>query len=121
VFGFGRLLVRISRCEYSADTEADEQKKMNARTKDALDESLILSDKLVPCVPIISCLDPKRFLFRIVQNLVSELLVDVGALYKASEAVRKFNKSRLPGTVDLCFHLGCTARHAMVLCSRIYQ
>jgi len=61
VFGFGRLLVRISRCEYSADTETDEQKKMNARTKDALDESLILSDKLVPCVPIISCLDPNVF------------------------------------------------------------
>ncbi|KIM81717.1 hypothetical protein PILCRDRAFT_97607 [Piloderma croceum F 1598] len=45
-----------------------ELKKMNARTKDALDETLILSGKII-------------------QDLVSELLVDVGALYKASEAV----------------------------------
>jgi hypothetical protein len=31
-----------------------------------------------------------RSMFRIIQDLVSELLVDVGALYKASEAVRMF-------------------------------
>ncbi|KAJ7271034.1 muts domain V-domain-containing protein [Mycena rebaudengoi] len=42
--------------------------KMNARMKDALDETLILSDKII-------------------QDLVAEILVDVGALYKASEAV----------------------------------
>ncbi|KII94447.1 hypothetical protein PLICRDRAFT_428887 [Plicaturopsis crispa FD-325 SS-3] len=45
-----------------------ELKKMNARLKDALDETLILSDKII-------------------QDLVSEILVDVGCLYKASEAV----------------------------------
>ncbi|KAJ6630078.1 muts domain V-domain-containing protein [Mycena sp. CBHHK59/15] len=43
-------------------------KKMNARMKDALDETLILSDKII-------------------QDLVAEILMDVGALYKASEAV----------------------------------
>ncbi|KAG6876489.1 hypothetical protein C0992_012794, partial [Termitomyces sp. T32_za158] len=42
--------------------------KMNARMKDALDETLMLSDKIV-------------------QDLVAEILVDIGALYKASEAV----------------------------------
>ncbi|KAG6874127.1 hypothetical protein C0995_005543 [Termitomyces sp. Mi166 len=42
--------------------------KMNARMKDALDETLMLSDKIV-------------------QDLVVEILADVGALYKASEAV----------------------------------
>lgn len=36
--------------------------------KDALDETLILSDKII-------------------QDLVAEILTDVGALYKASEAV----------------------------------
>ncbi|KAF7326661.1 MutS 4 [Mycena venus] len=43
-------------------------KKMNARMKDALDETLILSEKII-------------------QDLVAEILVDMGALYKASEAV----------------------------------
>ncbi|KNZ82138.1 MutS like protein [Termitomyces sp. J132] len=42
--------------------------KMNARMKDALDETLMLSDAIV-------------------QDLVVEILTDVGALYKASEAV----------------------------------
>ncbi|THV01237.1 hypothetical protein K435DRAFT_750386 [Dendrothele bispora CBS 962.96] len=45
-----------------------ELKKMNARMKDALDETLILSDNIV-------------------QDLVLEILLDIGALYKASEAV----------------------------------
>ncbi|KAJ4485332.1 muts domain V-domain-containing protein [Lentinula aciculospora] len=45
-----------------------ELKKMNARMQDALDETLILSDKII-------------------QDLVTEILVNVGALYKASEAV----------------------------------
>ena len=44
------------------------QKKMNARMKDALDESLLLSDKII-------------------QDLTAEILVHAGALYKASEAV----------------------------------
>ncbi|KAJ7874954.1 DNA mismatch repair protein MutS, partial [Mycena olivaceomarginata] len=43
-------------------------KKMNAKMKDALDETLILSE-------------------RIIHDLVADILVDVGALYKASEAV----------------------------------
>ncbi|KAJ3551161.1 hypothetical protein NM688_g4876 [Phlebia brevispora] len=42
--------------------------KRNARMKDALDETLILSD-------------------RIIQELVAGIVVDIGALYKASEAV----------------------------------
>ncbi|KAJ2926876.1 hypothetical protein H1R20_g10205, partial [Candolleomyces eurysporus] len=43
-------------------------KKMNARMKDALDETLLLSDKVI-------------------QELTAEVLVHAGALYKASEAV----------------------------------
>ncbi|TFK71735.1 hypothetical protein BDN72DRAFT_764445 [Pluteus cervinus] len=45
-----------------------ELKKLNARMKDALDETLILSDKII-------------------QELVVEILSHIGALYKASEAV----------------------------------
>ncbi|KAH8823418.1 muts domain V-domain-containing protein [Flagelloscypha sp. PMI_526] len=45
-----------------------ELKKMNARMKDALDETLLLSDKII-------------------QDLVEDIIVDIGALYKASEAV----------------------------------
>ncbi|KAI0089898.1 muts domain V-domain-containing protein [Irpex rosettiformis] len=45
-----------------------ELKKRNARMKDALDETLILSDKIIA-------------------DLVAEIIVDFGALYKASEAV----------------------------------
>ena len=44
------------------------QKKRNARMKDALDETLLLSDKIIA-------------------DLVAEIIVDFGALYKASEAV----------------------------------
>ncbi|KAI0761165.1 muts domain V-domain-containing protein [Trametes elegans] len=45
-----------------------ELKKRNARMKDALDETLILSDKII-------------------QDLTDEIVSDIGALYKASEAV----------------------------------
>ncbi|THH14058.1 hypothetical protein EW146_g6239 [Bondarzewia mesenterica] len=45
-----------------------ELKKRNSRMKDALDETLILSDTTI-------------------QSLVTEILQDVGALYKASEAI----------------------------------
>ncbi|KAI0344201.1 hypothetical protein BDW22DRAFT_1412762 [Trametopsis cervina] len=45
-----------------------ELKKRNARMKDALDETLILSD-------------------RIIRDLVADIIVDFGALYQASEAV----------------------------------
>ncbi|KAF7321085.1 MutS 4 [Mycena chlorophos] len=45
-----------------------ELKKMNARMKDALDETLILSEKII-------------------DELVAEIIGDIGALYKASEAV----------------------------------
>lgn len=53
--------------------------------KDALDETLILSDKwvLFHCIITFGAND----LGRIIQDLVAEILVDVGALYKASEAV----------------------------------
>ncbi|TFK28344.1 hypothetical protein FA15DRAFT_678431 [Coprinopsis marcescibilis] len=43
-------------------------KKMNARMKDALDETLLLSD-------------------RIIKDLAAEVVLNVGALYKASEAI----------------------------------
>ncbi|KAF9523645.1 muts domain V-domain-containing protein [Crepidotus variabilis] len=45
-----------------------ELKKMNARMKDALDETLLLSDKVI-------------------QDLVAQIVSNVGALYKASEAI----------------------------------
>ncbi|KAF8639396.1 hypothetical protein AX17_001521 [Amanita inopinata Kibby_2008] len=45
-----------------------ELKKLNARMKDALDESLMLSDKIV-------------------LDLVAEIITDISALYKASEAI----------------------------------
>ncbi|PCH33162.1 hypothetical protein WOLCODRAFT_93032 [Wolfiporia cocos MD-104 SS10] len=45
-----------------------ELKKRNARMKDALDETLILSDKII-------------------QELTAEIVIVIGALYKASEAV----------------------------------
>ncbi|GJE94158.1 MutS family DNA mismatch repair protein [Phanerochaete sordida] len=43
-------------------------KKRNARMKDALDETLILSEKII-------------------QDIVADIVIDIGALYKASEAV----------------------------------
>ncbi|THG99004.1 hypothetical protein EW026_g3280 [Hermanssonia centrifuga] len=45
-----------------------ELKKRNARMKDALDETLILSDKII-------------------RDLAAGIIVDIGALYKSSEAV----------------------------------
>ncbi|KAG2023704.1 DNA mismatch repair protein MSH2, variant 3 [Coprinopsis cinerea AmutBmut pab1-1] len=45
-----------------------ELKKMNARLKDALDETLLLSDKII-------------------QDLAAQIVHHVGALYKASEAI----------------------------------
>ena len=54
--------------------------------KDALDEALLLS---YSCVHLVSILRVLHVDFRrTVQGLVSEILEDVGALYKASEAVR---------------------------------
>lgn len=53
--------------------------------KDALDETLILSDKYntlfrsVMSMFIIFC--------RIIQDLIAEIVKEIGALYKASEAV----------------------------------
>jgi DNA mismatch repair protein MSH4 len=62
-------LVRLSLpCFPNPSHAALGQKKMNARMKDALDESLLLSDKII-------------------QDLTAEILVHAGALYKASEAV----------------------------------
>ncbi|KAF9453355.1 hypothetical protein P691DRAFT_771528 [Macrolepiota fuliginosa MF-IS2] len=62
-----------------------ELKKLNARMKDALDESLILSDKQVHHSRW-NQLSNAAF-FRIIQDLVAEIVADIGALYKASEAV----------------------------------
>ncbi|OCH88996.1 hypothetical protein OBBRIDRAFT_888728 [Obba rivulosa] len=62
----GFVNVRVKRGAVTFDTV--ELKKRNARMKDALDEALILSDKII-------------------QDLTAEIVVDIGALYKASEAV----------------------------------
>ena len=58
---------------------------MNARMKDALDEALILSDKC----DILICSVVSVFIFfcRIIQDLVAVIVKEIGALYKASEAV----------------------------------
>jgi len=52
-----------------------ELKKHNARMKEALDETLILSDKIV-------------------QDLVKEVVTNMGALYKASEGVAMIDMIR---------------------------
>ncbi|KAF9221300.1 hypothetical protein BS17DRAFT_845606 [Gyrodon lividus] len=62
--GFVNVSARKGRWLFSSM----ELKKMNARMKDALDETLILSDKII-------------------QELVAEILSHSGALYTASEAV----------------------------------
>ncbi|KAJ7222335.1 muts domain V-domain-containing protein [Mycena pura] len=62
--GFNNAQLRRGKWTFSSM----DLKKMNARMKDALDEVLILSDKII-------------------EDLVAEILVHVGALYKASEAV----------------------------------
>ncbi|KAJ3808136.1 muts domain V-domain-containing protein [Lentinula aff. lateritia] len=62
--GFINVTLKKGKWQFSSM----ELKKMNARMQDALDETLILSDKII-------------------QDLVAEILVNVGALYKASEAV----------------------------------
>ncbi|KAJ3921483.1 muts domain V-domain-containing protein [Lentinula edodes] len=62
--GFINVTLKKGKWQFSSM----ELKKMNARMQDALDETLILSDKII-------------------QDLVTEILVNVGALYKASEAV----------------------------------
>ncbi|KDR68697.1 hypothetical protein GALMADRAFT_146051 [Galerina marginata CBS 339.88] len=62
--GFVNVAMKKGRWMFSSM----ELKKMNSRMKDALDETLLLSDKIV-------------------QDLMSEIVGDIGALYKASEAV----------------------------------
>ncbi|KDQ55011.1 hypothetical protein JAAARDRAFT_181849 [Jaapia argillacea MUCL 33604] len=61
---FINVTMQKGKCVFSSM----ELKKRNARMKDALDETLILSDKII-------------------QDLLAEIVSDVGALYKASEAV----------------------------------
>jgi len=60
---------------------------MNARMKDALDETLILSDKLSSPFPGWR-LEMMIMISRIIKDLITEIVSDIGALYKASEAVR---------------------------------
>ncbi|KIM39112.1 hypothetical protein M413DRAFT_419584 [Hebeloma cylindrosporum] len=62
--GFVNVAMKKGRWMFSSM----ELKKMNSRMKDALDETLILSDKII-------------------QDLNAEIIGDIGALYKASEAV----------------------------------
>lgn len=54
--------------------------------KDALDETLILSDKYVTTSSSL-CYLLSTILYRIIQDLTDDIVVDIGALYKASEAV----------------------------------
>jgi hypothetical protein len=63
---------------------------MNARMKDALDETLMLSDKSVVLHDLFGECDILKDESRTIQDLVSQILLDVGALYKASEAVTPF-------------------------------
>jgi len=66
------------------------QKKMNARMKDSLEETLVLSDKYAfLCDPITdySWIDGIR---RIIQDLVGEIIAFSGVLYSASEAVMTY-------------------------------
>ncbi|TBU46298.1 muts domain V-domain-containing protein [Dichomitus squalens] len=58
-----------------------ELKKRNARMKDALDETLILSDKRVFQISF------HLVNLKIIQDLTDDVVVNIGALYKASEAV----------------------------------
>uniref|UniRef100_A0A8H7Y6N1 DNA mismatch repair proteins mutS family domain-containing protein n=1 Tax=Psilocybe cubensis TaxID=181762 RepID=A0A8H7Y6N1_PSICU len=62
--GFVNVTMKKARWMFSSM----ELKKMNSRMKDALDEALMLSDKII-------------------QDLMAEIVADIGALYKASEAV----------------------------------
>ncbi|KAI0063070.1 hypothetical protein BV25DRAFT_1854649 [Artomyces pyxidatus] len=62
--GFVNQTIQKGRCLFSSM----ELKKRNARMKDALDEALILS-------------------YSTIKGLVGDILADIGALYKASEAV----------------------------------
>ncbi|KAF8824075.1 hypothetical protein HHX47_DHR9000128 [Lentinula edodes] len=80
--GFINVTLKKGKWQFSSM----ELKKMNARMQDALDETLILSDKLVVFLAV-GTLSEVIYLFRIIQDLVTEILVNVGALYKASEAV----------------------------------
>lgn len=73
-----------------------ELKKMNARMKDALDETMLLSDKII-------------------QDLVAGIVALIGALYKASEAVSFVPKL---GVCLRCF-LGRPRRYALVFCTCI--
>lgn len=58
---------------------------MNSRMKDALDEALILSDK---CGTLFLSVVSTFILFcRIIQDLVADIVKEIGVLYKASEAV----------------------------------
>ena len=92
------------------------QKKMNARMRDALDETLILSNKWVFWV-----LTGFSFVLslggRIIQDLVAQILMYSGALYTASEAVY-FS----PGGYSLISSLSidCTHRPAVVFRTHIY-
>lgn len=63
------------------------KKKRNARMKDALDEVMSLSDKLFTPPRIRSRNTLTRF-GRIIRELVDSIVSYIGALYKASEAVR---------------------------------
>jgi len=60
---------------------------MNARMQDALDETLLLSDKY----EVIFRLLPPLMVHRVIQELVAQIICNAGALYKASESVSMDN------------------------------
>lgn len=57
--------------------------------KDALDETVMLSDKYVSQINVLHSIRTCLNVIRIVQDLVSEVILEIGALYNASEAVRR--------------------------------
>ena len=79
-------LVRIMAKVCCPPIVKSQQKKMNARMKDALDETLILSHKQV--ISLMKSVHYSSVMFRIIQDIVAQVVHDIGALYKASEAVR---------------------------------
>jgi hypothetical protein len=89
------------------------QKKMNARMQDALDETLLLSDKYeIASVLLLTTLIVRR----IIQDLVAQIICNAGALYKASESVSSINLSRASGFICP----GCPTWYALVICARFY-
>jgi hypothetical protein len=90
---------------------------MNARMRDALDETLILSDKCVPTAP--TQFSHLIKIPRIIQDLTAKIIGDVGALYKASEAVSTV--VIYPSDINDNTNAGGSCRHVVVVCPCLHQ